>query len=140
MIVVDASVLAPALGDDDADGDQARSRLKDETLAAPELIDLEVSSVFRRLVLAESMPARRAELALTDLVALPLHRVAHRALLQRCWELRSNLTVYDAAYAALAEHLNVTLVTADVRLSRAPGLRCQVEVLRPGHVREDPTP
>lgn len=140
MIVVDASVLAPALGDDDADGDHARSRLKDETLAAPELIDLEVSSVFRRLVLSGSMPARRAELALTDLVALPLHRVTHRALLQRCWELRSNLTVYDAAYAALAEHLNVTLLTADIRLSRAPGLRCEVEVLRPDPPLEEPSP
>jgi predicted nucleic acid-binding protein len=65
--------------------------------------------------------------------------MTHRALLQRCWELRSNLTVYDAAYAALAEHLNVTLLTADIRLSRAPGLRCEVEVLRPDHLLEEPS-
>lgn len=131
MIVVDASVLAPALGDDDADGDQARDRLQGESIAAPELIDLEVSSVFRRLVRVGSLPARRAELALSDLVALPLRRVPHRPLLLRCWKLRDNLTVYDAAYVALAELLNATLVTSDNRLSLAPGLRCPVEVLAP---------
>ncbi|MGH9057606.1 MAG: type II toxin-antitoxin system VapC family toxin [Acidimicrobiales bacterium] len=129
MIVVDASVLAPALGDDGIDGDQARSRLAVDVLAAPELIDLEVSSVLRRLHAAGHLPARRAELALSDLVALPLRRVPHRPLLRRCWSLRDNLTTYDAAYVALAEQLGVTLVTADHRLSRAPGLRCEVELL-----------
>lgn len=129
MIVVDASVLVPALGDDGADGDQARSRLDGESLAAPQLIDLEVSSVLRRLLLAGHLPARRAELALSDLVALPLRRVSHRTLLPRCWDLRDNLTPYDAAYLALAEILGVPLVTADLRLSQAPGLRCDVELL-----------
>jgi predicted nucleic acid-binding protein len=140
VIVVDASVLAPALGDDGADGDQARDRLKGEILAAPELIDLEVSSVFRRLVLSGSLPARRAELALSDLVALPLRRVAHRTLLSRNWGLRDKMTVYDAAYVALAEELDVTLVTSDLRLSLAPGLRCPVEVLVPRHPLEEPAP
>ncbi len=129
MIVVDASVLAPSLGDDDTDGDRARARLSGEVLAAPELVDLEVSSVFRRLVRSGAVPARRAELALSDLMALPLRRVAHRDLLPRCWELRDSLTTYDAAYVALAEVLGSTLVTADIRLSRAHGLRCHVEVL-----------
>lgn len=129
MIVVDASVLAPALGDDATDGDQARARLGGETLASPELIDLEVSSVLRRLVSAGILPPRRAELALTDLVELPLRRLSHRALLRRCWELRDNLTTYDAAYVAAAEALDVTLLTADLRLARAPGIRCPVEVL-----------
>jgi predicted nucleic acid-binding protein len=129
VIVVDASVLAPAIGDDGSDGDQARRRLVHETIAAPQLIDLEVTSVLRRLVLGGHLPARRAELALSDFLALPLRRAPHRALLPRCWELRDNLTTYDAAYVALAEALHVTLVTADVRLSRAPGLRCELEVL-----------
>lgn len=129
MIVVDASVLAPALGDDGTDGDQARSRLGGEVLAAPELIDLEVASVLRRLLAAGRLPARRAELALSDLFALPLRRVPHRPLLRRCWNLRDNLTAYDAAYVALAEQLGATLVTSDLRLSRAPGLRCEVEML-----------
>lgn len=129
MIVVDASVLAPALGDDGVDGDRARRRLAGETLVAPELIDLELPSVFRRLLRAGHLPARRAELALDDLAALPLHRVAHRALIRRCWELRDNLTVYDASYVALAEVLDATLVTSDIRLAQAPGPRCAVEVL-----------
>jgi predicted nucleic acid-binding protein len=131
VIVVDASVLTPALGDDGDDGDRARQRLSNETLAAPELIDLEVSSVLRRLSLGGRIPPRRAELAMSDLEALPLRRVSHRALLPRCWSLRENLTIYDASYVALAEQLDTVLVTADVRLSRTPGLRCVVEVMTP---------
>ncbi len=129
VIVVDASVLVAALGDDGVDGDQARERLRRHSLAAPELIDLEVTSVLRRLLLSGQLPARRAELTISDLVALPLRRVPHRALLPRCWSLRENLTVYDASYVALAEQLDVALVTADARLSKAPGLRCEVDVL-----------
>lgn len=130
MIVVDASVLAAALGDDGADGDTARGRLSGQPLLAPELVDLEVASVFRRQVAAGQMPPRRAEQALVDLAELPMRRVAHRPLLPRCWELRDALTVYDAAYIALAEALDVVLVTADGRLARAPGVRCQVDLLR----------
>lgn len=129
VIVVDASVLAPALCDDGVDGDQARSRLRGESLAAPELVDLEVSSVLRRLLLGGQLPARRAALAMSDLVALPVRRVSHRALLPGCWRLRENLTIYDASYVALAEQLGAVLVTADTRLSKAPGLRCAVEVM-----------
>ncbi|MHB8294012.1 MAG: type II toxin-antitoxin system VapC family toxin [Acidimicrobiales bacterium] len=129
MIVVDASVLAPALGDDGPDGDNARARLRNERLMAPELIDLEVCSVFRRLLVGGEIAVRRAELALADLVELPLRRVSHRVLLSRCWQLRDNLSVYDASYVALAEQLGAVLVTADGRLSRAPGLRCDVEVI-----------
>lgn len=129
MLVVDASVLAPALADDGADGDAARARLRGHTLLAPELIDLEVASAFRRQVLVQDLDARRAGLAMADLVDLPLRRAPHRRLLGRCWELRENLTLYDAVYVALAELGDVVLVTADVRLSRAPGIRCQVEVL-----------
>ena len=129
MLVVDASVLAPALADDASAGDTARARLRGHGLIAPELIDLEVASVLRRQLLLGDLDARRAELALTDLIELPLGRVPHRRLLDRCWQLRHNLTVYDAAYVALAELLDLVLVTGDVRLSKAPGLRCQVEVL-----------
>ena len=129
VIVIDASVLASALGDDGDDGDRARERLRHEQLAAPELIDLEVSSVLRRLLFAGRLPLRRAELVMVDLADIPLRRVSHRALLPRCWSLRENLTIYDAAYVALAEQLGVSLVTGDVRLSRAPGVRCEIEVL-----------
>ena len=96
---------------------------------APELIDLEVLSVLRRQVAAGLMTPARAELALTDLTELPIRRAAHRPLLFRCWELRQTVTVYDAAYVALAEVLGIVLVTADGRLSRAPGVRCRIDVV-----------
>lgn len=131
MIVVDASVLATALGDDGPDGDRARARLRGERLSAPELVDLEVASVLRRQVQGGEVDIRRAALALADLAALPLRRAPHRPLLARCWELRDNLTVYDASYVALAEALDVTLLTGDGRLARATGPRCRVEMLRP---------
>jgi predicted nucleic acid-binding protein len=140
VIVVDASVLVSALGDDGVDGDQARTRLRRDRLVAPELIDLEVSSVLRRLVLSGQLLARRAELALSDLVDLPLRLVSHRLLLPRCWSLRENLTIYDASYVALAEHLEVVLVTADARLSRAPGLRCNIEVITRSSVGGEASP
>jgi predicted nucleic acid-binding protein len=131
VIAVDASVLAVALADDGRDGDHARARLRGERLTAPELVDLEVTSVWRRQVRDGAMDARRAALALADLTALPLRRAPHRALLARCWELRDNLTIYDASYVALAEALEVTLLTGDRRLARATGPRCYIEVLRP---------
>jgi predicted nucleic acid-binding protein len=131
VIVVDASVVAVALADDGRDGDHARDRLRGERLTAPELVDLEAASVWRRQVREGVMDARRAALALADLAALPLRRAAHRPLLQRCWELRENVTIYDAPYVALAEALAVTLLTGDQRLARAIGPRCHIEVLRP---------
>jgi predicted nucleic acid-binding protein len=130
VLVVDASVLAPALADDGPDGDLARVRLRGQTLAAPELIDLETMSAIRRQCAAGAFDGRRASLALMDLRELPLRRAAHLPLLARCWELRENLTVYDAAYVALAELLEVTLLTADAGLAGAPGVQCRLELLR----------
>jgi predicted nucleic acid-binding protein len=129
VIVVDASVLASALGDDGPDGDRARHRLAGERLFAPELIDLEVVSVWRRAARTGGLDDRRAGLALADLASIPLARASHRALLARIWELRTNLTPYDAAYVALAELLDSVLVTADRALARASGIECEVEVL-----------
>lgn len=100
-----------------------------ERLAAPELIDLELTSVLRNLTRAKKLTARRASEALEDLGDLPLDRAGHRHLIRRCWELRDNLTTYDAAYVALAELLSVPLITADARLAASPRLRCNVEVL-----------
>jgi predicted nucleic acid-binding protein len=131
LIVVDASVVVTALADDGADGDRARGRLRGERLVAPHLIDLEVTSAWRRLAAAGDLDERRVQLALEDLRGLRLERVPHGPLLSRCWELRANLTVYDAAYVALAEVLDVTLLTADARLAGASGSRCEVELLRP---------
>lgn len=131
MLVVDASVLVVALADDGADGDRARTRLRGEKLILPELADLEVISVLRRQLRAGAIDARRAGLARQDLAALPASRAPHRPLLGRCWELRDNLTVYDAAYVALAEAVQATLLTGDQRLARATGPRCPIEILEP---------
>ena len=129
MIVVDASVVVTALADDGADGDAARGRLRGERLVAPHLIDLEVTSAWRRLVVTGDLDDRRVALALADLRSLRVDRVPHLPLVGRCWELRENLTVYDAAYVALAEIMDVVLLTADARLAGAPGARCEVELL-----------
>jgi predicted nucleic acid-binding protein len=130
VLVADASVLAVALADDGSDGARARDRLRGEELAAPEIVDLEVASVLRKHLTAGMLDDRRARLALADLADLPMRRAPHLPLLARCWELRDNLTVYDAAYVALAEALGVPLVTADRRLAAAPGVSCPVDVLR----------
>lgn len=128
MIVVDASVLAVALGDDGHDGSAARAALAGKTLVAPELIDLEVVSVWRRQVAAGQMSPQRAESAVAELMAIPIRRMSHRPFMNRCWELRHTVTVYDAAYVAVAEAFDVPLLTADAKLSRAPGLRCRVDI------------
>jgi predicted nucleic acid-binding protein len=129
LIVVDASVVVTALGDDGPDGDLARQRLRGERLSAPHLIDIEVTSAWRRLVALGHMDDRRSRLARQDLIQLDMDRVSHRPLLERCWQLKDDLTIYDAAYVALAELLGVNLVTADTRIRDAPGLRCPIEVL-----------
>jgi predicted nucleic acid-binding protein len=129
VIVTDAGVLVASFVDDRISGDVARARLRNEELAAPELVDLEVMSALRGLLRAGKVDDRRAELALTDLRRIPMHRAPHRGLVTRCWELRTNLTAYDASYVALAELLGATLVTTDTRMSRAPQLMCAVEVL-----------
>jgi predicted nucleic acid-binding protein len=131
VIVVDASVVVVALADDARDGDFARVRLRGERLSAPELLDLEVASVLRRQVRRGEIDARRAALALDDLAMLPLERAPHRPLITRCWQLRENVTIYDAAYVALAEALGVTLLTGDRRLAGATGPECHIELLTP---------
>lgn len=130
VLVTDASVLVVALADDGLPGDTVRARLRGEVLAAPEVVDLEVLSALRRQWAAGALDGRRVGLALADLRDLRLQRVPHQPLLVRCWELRENVSVYDASYVALAEILDATLLTADARLASAPGPRCRIEVLR----------
>ncbi|MCB1253767.1 MAG: type II toxin-antitoxin system VapC family toxin [Austwickia sp.] len=129
MLVVDASVLAVALLDDGANGDALRARLRGEDLAAPSIIDLEVLSVWRGLARSGPLDARRAALAVDDLRVLPLQRVDPTVLIERCWELRENLTVYDASYVALAEAMQAALITGDRRIARAPGPLCSIELV-----------
>lgn len=96
---------------------------------APELLDLEVLSGLRSLVARGDVDNRRAQFAVDDFALLDIGRVGHRALIERIWQLRDNVTPYDAAYVALAEALALVLVTADSALARAPGLRCSVELI-----------
>ena len=129
MIVVDASFLASALIADDDVGERMRLRLDvEEIVCAPEIIDLEIASAWRRDLLAGRIGEDRSRLALDDLASLPLVRMPHRPLMPRVWELRHNLTPYDAAYVALAESLDAKLLTADGKMARAPTLRCEIEL------------
>jgi predicted nucleic acid-binding protein len=129
VIVTDAGVLVAVFVDDGTWGEMARARVRNEDLAAPELIDLEVTSALRGLFRVGKVNEFRARIALADLRRLPLRRASHQGLVTRCWELRNNLTAYDASYVALAELLGATLITTDARLSRAPQIMCSVDLL-----------
>lgn len=131
MIVVDASALLEVLLNTPASSRIAERLFGgNNTLHAPHLLDLEVAQVLRRYTLSGEMNAARGEQALEDLADLPLNRYPHDVFLFRIWVLRRNLTAYDAAYVALAEALDVPLVTRDTALARAPGHRAHVEVIR----------
>lgn len=126
--MVDASVVL-ALGEDTADGAGVHARLLGERLSAPEIIDLEAIAAWRRLVQRGLLANSRAAEAVRHLSLLPVQRAPHRPLLARCWELRDTVTVYDAAYVALAELLEAPLVTRDARLAGAPGNRAEVRLV-----------
>jgi predicted nucleic acid-binding protein len=130
VIVVDASVLVTALLDEGGPGALARERLVSSDVHVPELADVEVLSVVRRRVLGGRLTAARGAEALQDWSDLAVERYPHLPLLGRAWQLRDAVSAYDAQYVALAELLDSPLVTADARLSRAPGLRCTVDLLR----------
>jgi predicted nucleic acid-binding protein len=99
-----------------------------ETLHTVHLLDLEFLQVLRRLVRERTLTARRAEEALEDLGAVRVTRYAPSLLLRRVWQLRSNLSAYDASYVALAEELKAPLITRDRRIAAAPGHSALVEV------------
>jgi predicted nucleic acid-binding protein len=130
MPVLDASVLVEYLADGEH-ASEARQRIMQDAdrLWAPHLIDAEVGHVLRRATLAGELTAAAACGALKDLAELPLQRAPHRALLQRAWNLRANVSFYDGLYIALAERLGLPLLTLDTRLAGAPGLRTSVEVI-----------
>jgi predicted nucleic acid-binding protein len=129
VIVVDASVLVNALADDADAGDLARESIRGQALIAPHLTDIEFLSVLRRQVARGEVLVRRAEFAVRDLLELRMRRAPHAPFADRIWQLRDNLTPYDAAYVAVAEALQVPLLTADRRLAKAPGIRCEVTLL-----------
>lgn len=130
MPVIDATVLAEYFGDADQAG-LARNRLVEERgrLWAPHLVDAEVGHALRRNVRRGKIEAEAARLALEELSLMPLRRAQHRPLVPRAWELRDNLSFYDALYVALAEILGQPLITFDARIAKASGVRAEIEVL-----------
>lgn len=130
MIVVDASALLEALlRTSAAKAVEDRLFATRQTLYAPHLLDVEVAQVIRRYAANGEIDAERGRLALVDLADFPLRRYPHEFLLPRIWDLRNNLTAYDAAYVALAEALDTPLLTRDRRLAMATGHRAQIELV-----------
>lgn len=129
MIVVDASAVLEVLLNT-----RVGARLADrllapgETLHAPHLIDVEVAQVLRRYSRTRELDDARGQEALEDLADLPLTRYPHGLLLPRIWELRDNVTAYDAAYVALAEALDAPLVTLDAALKSSRAHRARIEL------------
>ena len=131
MIVIDASAMTEFLLQTSL-GEKVEARLlrDGDEFHAPHLIDVEVAQALRRLVRTGEVRAERAEEAIVDLADFDLRRHPHVDLLGRTWELRDNLTSYDAMYVALAEAIASPLVTCDGPLSAAPGHTARVEVIR----------
>ena len=125
MKVVDASVIVELVAND-LDPD----RLGDEELAAPHLIDSEVTNVLRRLVNHKILSDKQGATALDGFTRLTISRFPADWLRPRMWALRHNLSAYDATYVALAEMIGATaLLTTDTRLANAPGINCRIELL-----------
>jgi len=130
LIVIDASVLANAIADDGADGERARSDVRSAgEVAAPDLVDVETVAVLRRRWLAGSLTADRFRTAIGDLELLEVDRYPALPFMRRAYELRHNVSAYDASYIALAELLGCELVTGDRRLAASPGPRCPIRVI-----------
>ncbi len=129
MIVVDASAVLELLLAS-ATGIRIGERLLSpgEIVCAPHLIDLEVAQVLRRYSLSGDLEPSRAAEALADFRDLPIERYPHDLFLTRIWEMRHNVTAYDAAYLALAETLDSVLITTDERLATAPGHAARIRV------------
>lgn len=130
MKVIDASALVELLIGTPR-GLQVAEQLEDEeeSLHMPHLADVEVAHVLRRLAAAGAISDRLAEEALEDLAGLDIDRHAHDPLLERIWQLRKNVSAYDAAYVALAEVLDAPLLTCDRRLVKAPMAKAVAQLI-----------
>jgi predicted nucleic acid-binding protein len=123
-LVVDASIVVAALVDTGPTGTWAESLLTSDGLAAPHLMPVEVANILRRAAAAGDISIDAASLAHQDLVALRVELFPYRPFASRVWELRANVTAYDAWYVAMAESLEARLATLDTRLRRAAGPSC----------------
>jgi predicted nucleic acid-binding protein len=127
-VVCDASAMVAALLDSGSDGEWATAHMIDADLYAPTLLPYECANIIRRQELSRAISADQAAQAHADLLDLAIDLWPYEVLSHRAWELRTNLSSYDAAYVALAEILPAPLVTLDRRISRAPGVTCSVTV------------
>ena len=127
--VVDASVLVAATTDAGAEGSDAERVLAEEGIVAPHLVLVEATNILRRLERARELTRLEATAAQRDLLALDMLLVPFEPFAERVWELRGNVSSYDAWYVAVAEALRLPLVTLDRRLARATGPRCRFVVL-----------
>jgi predicted nucleic acid-binding protein len=125
-IVCDASALTALLIDGGRDGKWVTKALTGADLAAPSLVGFETANIVRRHELAGLISADQAAQAHADLLDLAIEHWPYELLATRAWQLRLNLSIYDASYVALAERLEATLVTLDRRIGRAPGPRCAI--------------
>lgn len=125
-VVCDASALVALLLDGGADGRWVADTLAGAELAAPCLVSFESANIIRRHELAGLVSRDQAAQAHADLLDLAIEHWPYEILARRVWELRHNLSTYDASYVALAELTGATLVTLDRRISRAPNLRCAI--------------
>jgi predicted nucleic acid-binding protein len=130
-LVIDASMVVAALIDSGTDGRWAESLLTSDSLAAPHLLTAEAANILRRSALAGTISAEQASLAHADLLDLRVELFPYAPFATRIWDLRDNVTCYDAWYVALAETLNTPLATLDARLANAPGPRCRFLVAAP---------
>ncbi|MEO5535250.1 MAG: type II toxin-antitoxin system VapC family toxin [Pseudolysinimonas sp.] len=128
-VVVDASAVLTLLLEPGSRGDEVAGMLADAELHAPDHLPVEVANVVHRRRNASLLSEAESRLALDGFWALPLHLWPFEKLSERAWQLGANLSSYDAAYVALAEQLEVDLVTGDVRLSRAPGIACSIRLV-----------
>ncbi len=125
-VVCDASALVAMLLDGGPDGQWVSEALSGADLVAPSLVGFEAANIIRRHELAGLVSTDQAAQAHADLLDLAIEHWPYDLLAPRAWQLRRNLSIYDAGYVALAELTDATLVTLDRRISGAPGLRCTI--------------
>jgi predicted nucleic acid-binding protein len=130
VIVVDSSIILEVLlRTKSAESIEKKIFSRGQTLHAPHLIDIEIAQVIRRYISAGELTPERGMQAIEDLIDVRITRYSHDIFLPRIWELRTNMTAYDAAYVALAEILDSPLLTRDAKLARSQGSMAKIQLI-----------